>query len=142
MSVIILIGRILFGLIFLGSGIAGHLMQTEATAGYAESRGVKNAKVLTQVSGVLIALGAVGVILGILTDLAALGLVVYALITAFMVHHFWTDEDEVTKNMEMSLFMKNLSIAGGGLILFALAALGEGVAMDFTITDPVFDWTP
>ena len=142
MGVIILIGRILFGLIFLGSGIAGHLMQTDATAGYAESRGVKNAKVMVQVSGVLIALGAIGVIFGILTDLAALGLVAYSLVTAFMVHHFWTDQDEMTKNMEMSLFMKNLSIAGGGLILFALASLGEGLAMDFTITDPVFDWTP
>ena len=65
--------------------------------------------------------------------------VVYALISAYMVHHFWTDQDDMTKNMEMSLFMKNLSIAGGGLILFALASLGEGVAMDFTITDPVFD---
>ena len=142
MGVIILIGRILFGLIFVGSGIAGHLMQTDATAGYAESRGVSNSRVLVQISGVLIALGGIAVILGILTDLAALGLVAYVLIAAFMVHHFWTDEDEMTKNMEMALFMKNLSIAGGGLVLFALASLGEGLAMDFTITDPVFDWTP
>ncbi len=54
MSFVILIGRILFGLIFVGSGAAGHLMQTDATAGYAESRGVSNAKVLVQISGVLI----------------------------------------------------------------------------------------
>ena len=58
MGIIILIGRILFGLIFLGSGIAGHFMQADATAGYAESRGVKNAKTLVQVSGALIAAGA------------------------------------------------------------------------------------
>ena len=55
-------------------------------------------------------------------------------------HHFWTDTDEMTKNMEMSLFMKNVSIAGGALILFAfLAATGD--AVDFMITDPVFDFS-
>ena len=89
----------------------------------------------------ILALGGIAVILGILTDLAALGLAAYALIAAFMVHHFWTDE-EPTRTVEMSMFMKNLSIAGGALILFALASLGEGLALDLTITDPVFDWTP
>ncbi len=139
MSLVILIGRILFGLIFVGSGAAGHLAQTDATAGYAEMRGVKNAKVLVQISGVLILAGGLGVIFGVLADLAALGLVAYSLIAAFMVHHFWTDEDEMTKNMEMSLFMKNLSIAGGGLILFGFMA-AAGPAVDFMITDPLFDF--
>ncbi len=142
MEFVMLIGRILYGLIFVGSGVAGHLMATDATAGYAEARGVPNARQLVQVSGVLIALGGAAVILGILTDLAALGLVAYTLIAAFMVHHFWTDEDEMTKTVEMSMFMKNLSIAGGGLILFALASAGGGALLDLTIVDPVFDWTP
>ncbi len=142
MGIVILIGRILYAAIFIGSGIMGHLMQTEGTAGYAESRGVPNAKLLTQISGVLIALGGIAVILGIYLDLAALGLVAYTLIAAFMVHHFWTDQDPMAQQMEMTQFMKNLAIAGGGLILFALASLGEGGAVDFTLTDPLFDWTP
>jgi uncharacterized membrane protein YphA (DoxX/SURF4 family) len=103
MSVVILIGRILFGLIFIGAGVAGHLMQADATAGYAKTRGVPNAKLLTQLSGLGILAGGVGVILGIWTDLAALGLVAYALIAAFMVHHFWTDTDEMTQQVEMSM---------------------------------------
>ncbi len=139
MSFVILIGRILFGLIFIGSGLAGHLQQADATAGYAESRGVSNAKSLVQISGVLILAGGLGVIFGVWADLAALGLVVYTLIAAFMVHHFWTDEDEMTKTMEMSMFMKNLSIAGGGLILFGFLA-AAGPAVDFMITDPLFDF--
>ena len=56
-----------------------------------------------------------------------------------MVHHFWTDTDDMTKNMEMSLFMKNVSMAGGGLILFAFMA-AAGPAVDFTITDPIFSF--
>ena len=139
MSFVILIGRILFGLIFVGSGAAGHLQQADATAGYAEMRGLSNSKMLVQISGVLILLGGLGVIFGVWADLAALGLVVYTLIAGFMIHHFWTDTDEMTKNMEMSLFMKNLSIAGGGLILFGFLA-ATGSAADFMITDPVFSF--
>ncbi len=142
MGVVILIGRILFALIFIGSGVMGHLMQSEGTAGYAASRGLPSPKLLTQISGVLIALGGIAVILGVYLDVAVLGLVAYTLLAAFWIHHFWWDEDEMTQRMEMTNFMKNLAIAGGGLVLFALAALGEGSAVDFTITDPVFDWTP
>ncbi len=137
MSFVILIGRILFGLIFIGSGINGHLMATEQTVGYAEMRGLKNARILVQVSGVLIALGGIAVILGIWADLAALGLALYSLITAVAVHHFWTDEGDM-QTAEMTGFMKNLSIAGGGLILFAFVA-AAGEALGFTITGPVFD---
>jgi len=139
MEVLLLIGRILFSLIFLASGVAGHLMATDDTAGYAESRGVPNPRLLVQISGVLIALGGLGVIFGVWMDLAALGLLAYALIAAFMVHHFWTDTDDMTKNMEMSLFMKNISMAGGGLVIFVLS--GAGVPMGWELGDRLFDFS-
>ena len=139
MSLVILIGRILFAMIFIGAGTAGHLMQADETAGYAEARGLSNAKLLTQISGVLILAGGLGVVLGVWADLAALGLGAYSLIAAFMIHHFWTDTDEMTKTMEMSMFMKNLSIAGAALILFGFMA-AVGPAVDFMITDPVFSF--
>lgn len=138
MSFVILIGRILYGLIFLASGLAGHLAQADATTGYAEMRGLKGARPLVLLSGVLIAAGAVGVILGVYTDLAALGLAAYSLIAAVLVHHFWTDSGDA-QQMEMTMFMKNLSMAGGGLILFAFVA-AAGPALDLTITDPLFDF--
>ncbi len=136
MEVLILVGRIMFGMIFLASGIAGHLLQAEGTAGYAKMRGVPNAEMLVRLSGVLIAAGGLGVILGIYIDLAALGLAAYSVIAMFMVHHFWTDTDEMPTNMEMSMFMKNLSIAGGGLIILALASTGTD--MGWTLTDALF----
>jgi len=138
MAIVILIGRALYALIFIGSGSAGHLMQTEGTAGYAESRGVPNSQVLTQLSGVLIFVGGLAVILGIWADLAALGLAAYSLIAAIMVHHFWTDGDPMTRRVEMSMFMKNLSMAGGGLLLFGfLAATGDAAGL--AITEPLFN---
>ncbi len=137
-SVVILIGRILFGLIFIGSGIAGHLMDTDSTVAYAKSRGVNEPRLMVQISGVLIAAGGLAVVLGIWTDLAALGLTLYALIAAFVMHRFWQDEDPMVQQIEMTMFMKNLSIAGGGLILCGfVAAVGESLGL--TITGPVFD---
>ncbi len=138
MDVVILIGRILLSMIFVGSGSAGHLMQTEGTAAYAESRGVPNPHTLTRVSGVLILAAGLGVILGIWADLAALGMAAYSLIAAFWVHHFWTDEDPMVQQAEMSGFMKNLSIAGGALILFGFLQLNDGVGL--TITGNLFNF--
>ena len=122
MEALLIIGRVLFSLIFLGAGI-GHLAQPGATAEYAASRGVPAAGLLARISGVLIAAGGLGVILGVWMDLAALGLAVYVLVAAIMVHHFWSD-DEPTRTAEMSMFMKNVSIAGAGLILFAMSSTG------------------
>ena len=136
MDVLLLIGRILYGLIFVGAGIGGHLVQTDETAGYGQMRGMKNARNLVIISGVGITAGGLGVIFGFWADLAALGLVAYSLIAAFMVHHFWTDEGQL-QTIEMSMFMKNLSMAGGGLILFVLIAK-LGAEFPFTLTDPIF----
>lgn len=138
MSIVLLIGRILLGAIFIGSGF-GHLMQTEGTAAYAESRGLKNPKALVQLSGVLILAGGLGVILGVWMDLAALGLAIYTFVTAFMIHHFWTDQDPMTQQSEMTQFMKNMSITGGLLILFVVfGAFGDELGM--TITGPIFEF--
>jgi uncharacterized membrane protein YphA (DoxX/SURF4 family) len=137
MSFVVLVGRILFALVFIGSGINGHLMQADATAGYGASRGLKSSRLMVQISGVLIAAGGVGVALGIWADLAALGLAAYSLVAAFMIHHFWTDEGDA-QVMEMTNFMKNLALAGAGLVIFA--AIGVfGEALGFTITGPLFD---
>lgn len=135
MDVVVLIGRILYALIFLGSGFAGHLGQTAATAAYAESRGLKNASGLVRVSGILIILGALGVIFGVWADLAALGLAAFSLIAMFLIHHFWTDQDQMQRTAEMTNFMKNLALVGGGLILFAVVA---GTDVGLMITGPLF----
>lgn len=128
------LGRILFSLIFVGAGI-GHLAQGKVSAEYAASRGVPGAGWLTRVSGVLILAGGIGVILGVWMDLAALGLAVYVLLVAFMVHHFWSDS-EPGRTTEMAMFMKNFSIAGAGPVIFALSA--GGVDMGWELGSRLF----
>jgi uncharacterized membrane protein YphA (DoxX/SURF4 family) len=131
---VFLLGRILLTLVFLGSGM-GHLMQTEGSVQYATYKKVPSPKLAVQVSGVLMILGAVAVVLGIWMDLAALGLAILVVVMAFMMHRFWEETDPQAKQVEMSMFMKNLSIAGGGLIL---AAVARGSFAPYTITDGVF----
>ncbi len=134
MDVVVLIGRILFAILFVGSGF-GHLGQTEAMAGYAESMGVKPAKALVIVSGLLIIAGGLMVAIGIWADLGALFLVVFLVLAAFLMHPFWRFEGQ-QQQMEMSHFLKDLALAGASLMFFGLyQSLGD---IGFTVTGPLF----
>ena len=116
---LLLIGRVVFSIMFIGSGV-GHLMDSEGSAAYAESRGISNAATMVQISGVALLAGGVGTLLGIWTDLALLGIAVLVLIIAFMTHAFWKESDPMEQQMQMSHFMKNLTIAGGALMGLAI----------------------
>lgn len=136
MDVVALIGRILFVLLFLGSGVA-HVMKTDAMAGYAASKGVPQAKLATIGSGVLMLVGALMVLLGIYADLGALLLVLFLVPTAIIMHAFWKETDPATKQLEMISFQKDISLAGAALIILALySQLGDNLGL--TITGPLF----
>ncbi len=137
MDILVLLGRILLGSIAVGSGLGGHFGATEATAAYAESRGVGNARLLTQLTGVMLVLAGLSLILGIYPDAGALLFVAFLVPTNFMVHHFWTDTDPMAKQMEMTQFMKNLSITGGALLAYVLFQM-LGADAPFQITGPLF----
>lgn len=136
MDVVALIGRILFVALFLGSGY-GHLAQTEAMSGYAASKGVPAAKVATQVTGVILIVGALMVLLGVWADLGALLLVVFLLPTAFLMHAFWKETDAQAKQLEMIQFQKDLALAGAALLIFALIVELDD-ELGLTITGPLF----
>ena len=71
MDVIALIGRILFVLVFLGSGTTGHIGQRKGMAQYASSAGIPAAEPLVVLSGVMIGVGGPMVALGIWGDLGS-----------------------------------------------------------------------
>lgn len=133
MDVLVLIGRILFALPFLGSAM-GHLTQTDDMAGYAASKGVPAARPTTLLSGLLILVGGLMVALGVFADLGALFLVVFLPPTAFMMHAFWK-EDGPTQMVEQTQFMKNIGLAGAGLALFAFFAATPDLGL--TVTAPL-----
>ncbi|MGH8824936.1 MAG: DoxX family protein, partial [Jiangellaceae bacterium] len=136
MDVLFLIGRILFSLIFLSSAFA-HLTQTDAMAGYAESRGVRPGRPAVLVSGLMILVGSVLVLFGIWTDLGAILIALFLLSAAFLMHRFWPEKEPMARQMEMTQFMKDIALCGGALILLFLAWELED-DLPLTITGPLF----
>lgn len=136
MDVIALIGRVVFVLLFFGSGV-NHIRNAEAMGGYAAAKGVPQAKLATIASGVLILVGGLMVLLGVYLDLGALLLVIFLVPTAFLMHAFWKETDAMAKQTEQVNFMKNISLAGAGLMIMAMyAELGDDLGL--TITGPLF----
>ena len=123
MDIVLIVGRILFALIFINSGFA-HFAQREAMTGYAQFKKVPAAKLAVPVSGVMILLGGLSIVLGLWMDLGALLLAIFLIFSAFMMHNFWIMDDATQKMNETVAFFKNLSMAGAALIILAVIANG------------------
>ena len=135
MNTVLVIGRILFALIFINSGIM-HLTKTEAMAGYATYKKVPAAKLAVIVTGLMILIGGLYVALGIYADLGALLIAIFLIPTAFMMHAFWKESDATAKQNESIGFFKDLSLAGAALIIFVL--VGSGADFGPSITSAFF----
>jgi len=128
-------GRLLFVLLLLGTGF-GHLTQTAAMAGYAESKGVPQAKLLVQISGLALVGGAGSILLGIWGDVGALGIAVLLLIIAVEMHQFWKSADPMEKQMEMVQFQKDVALAGAALFMWGYFHYDS---VPWTITGPLLN---
>ncbi len=118
MQVLPLIGRIMFALIFISGGIMGHFMNMSATAGYAASMGLPYATAGVVVTGVMITLGGILIVLGYKVRVGAVLILVFLLLSNFTIHTFWAIPDPMMSQLQMAMFMKNLSMAGGALIIY------------------------
>lgn len=136
MDVVILVGRILFSLLFLISAV-GHFTQAKPMSGYAQSKGVPAPLVGVVGGGVLLALGGLSILFGIWPDLGALLLVIFLIPTAVFMYPFWKESDPQTKQNAQIQFFKDLSLAGAALALLGLfATLGD--ELRFVIAAPLF----
>jgi putative oxidoreductase len=120
---IVLVGRVLLGLIFVLSGF-GKLTGFDGAVGYVASYGLPMPQVLAALAIVVELGGGLLLVFGFLTRWAALALAAFTLLAAVIFHNFWAAPaaEQMMQNIQ---FMKNLSIAGGLLIL---AAFGPGRA--------------
>lgn len=133
MDVVILVGRIMFSVLFLGAAM-GHLIRTDAMANFAASCGVPQPHAATIVSGLLIGAGGLMVLLGIWADLGALFLFFFLMGTTLLVNRFWWEAGEVRMQMQVQ-FMKDLALAGASLMLFAFFTTTD---VGFMLTGPLF----
>jgi putative oxidoreductase len=117
----VLVGRILLGLMFVLSGF-GKIGGFDGTVGYIASKGLPMPAVLAALTILVELGGGLCLVFGVFTQWAALALAGFTLLAAFIFHDFWA-APEAQKTMQNIQFMKNLSIAGGMLVL---AAFGPG----------------
>lgn len=139
MDIVLIIGRVLFALMLVTGGL-NHFTKAEAMAGYAAHKGVPQPKLANLVSGIMLLFGGLSIIFGVWADLGALVSAVVLLAMAVMMHDFWKAADPQAKQMETISFFKNVSMAGGALVMFAaLAAADKGVrVIGPMITDGLF----
>ena len=112
-------GRILLALMFVTSGFS-KISGYAATQGYMEAMGVPGALLPLVIAVEL--LGGLAVMLGWHTRIAAFLLAGFSLLSALLFHANFGDQ------MQMIMFMKNISIAGGFLMIVSLG--GGAYALD------------
>ena len=111
---VVVLGRFLFALIFLMAG-ANHF--NKQTIGYAASHGVPLAAIAVPLSGVLAIAGALSILLGYRAKLGAWLIVLFLVPVSLMMHKFWTVTDPMMAQIQMILFMKNVSMLGGAVLI-------------------------
>ena len=110
---VVILGRLCFALIFLMSGFTHFAKQT---IGFAASQGVPMASVLVPASGLLAFFGALSILLGYRAKLGAWLIVVF-LIGVTPMHKFWGITDPMMQQMQVVMFMKNITMLGGALLI-------------------------
>jgi putative oxidoreductase len=108
------IGRALFSAIFIMASL-GHF--SKQTIGYAASQGVPLANLLVPLSGVLALLGGLSILLGYKARWGAALIVLFLVPVTFMMHKFWAVSDPMAAQMQQIMFMKNIGLVGGALLL-------------------------
>ncbi|RMG68574.1 MAG: DoxX family protein [Calditrichaeota bacterium] len=116
MSSVLLLGRILFSLIFIFSGL-NHIFNLKAMTQYAASMGVPAAAVLVPLSGLWILVGGAFVLLGYKAKLGGWMLFIFLILAALFMHRFWGVDDPMMAQNQMIHFMKNMSMAGAALMI-------------------------
>ncbi len=110
-------GRILFSVIFIMSGFL-HFSQQEI--GYAAQAGVPMARLLVPASGILALVGGLSILLGYRAKMGAWLLVLFLVPVTVMMHNFWAVKDPMMAQMQMAMFLKNVTMLGGALLISQL----------------------
>lgn len=119
LSVLFVIARILFSIIFIMSGI-GHMTKTSQMGEYAKSKNVPFPNAAVFFTGVMIFLGGISVLLGLWVEIGAWLLIIFLIPAAFIIHNFWTVEDPMQRQNEQIHFLKDLGLAGGAFFIWYL----------------------
>ena len=108
------VGRLLYVLIFLMSSL-GHF--SPQVIGYAAQQGVPMAGLLVPFSGLIALAGGLSILFGYRARIGAWLLVLFLVPVTLTMHRFWGVADPMMAQIQQAMFMKNLSMLGGALLV-------------------------
>ena len=114
----LLIGRLLLGGMYLGSGIT-NLIELEGKAGYAASKGLPAATVLVPLASLLLLVGGISIATGLRPRLGIAAIALFLIPVTLIMHNFWA-LDGMQRMSELHSFQSNLGLLGGALMLLAI----------------------
>jgi putative oxidoreductase len=112
MRYLVALGRLFYSLIFVVAGF-GHFTHQEIA--YAAAQGIPIAGVLVPASGVMAIVGGLSVLLGFHGKLGAWLLVLFLVPVTLTMHNFWAVKDPIMQQIQMAMFLKNISMLGSAL---------------------------
>lgn len=118
-DIVLLIGRILVGWIFVRSGY-GKIFDIPAYAATFPGRGLPT--FLAYVSVPAEFFGGLALMFGFATRYAAVVMTIFMLVATFSSHRYWDFSDAAVRRAQDSNFYKNMAILGGIFFLFVCGA--------------------
>jgi putative oxidoreductase len=119
MDVVVFIGRIIFGLYLLYSGLK-HFTGFEGLKGYAAAKKIPAPAAGVAVSGLFLLFGGVTVILGTLLPWGMAAVAIFLILANLTLHNYWTDTDAAQRAGNQVNFGKNAALLGAALAFFQL----------------------
>ncbi|MFI0430535.1 DoxX family protein [Mariniflexile sp. HMF6888] len=116
------IGRILFSLIFIASGLS-KIGDWDKTISYMESHNMVYTPFFLIMAILLQVTGGLSIIMSYKTKIGTIFLLIFILPATFIFHNFWTLPTEteleiITQQAEMVSFLKNMTIIGALFLIF------------------------
>lgn len=108
------VGRVLYALIFILSAM-GHF--SSETIRFADQQGVPMAGLAVPLSGLVALAGGISILLGYRTRIGAWLLVLFLVPVTIMMHNFWAAPDPIMAQLHQAMFLKNVSMLGGALLI-------------------------
>jgi len=116
MDILLLIGRILFSAIFIGSGVR-HFTRGATMSPHAGAMGVPAPNLMVRLAGAVVFVGGISILLGAYARLGSALLVFFLIPTAIVMHNYWTLSDPIARSNDQAHFFKDLALAGAALLI-------------------------
>ena len=118
-DVALLLGRILFGGLFVLNGV-NHFRNRAAMTGYTAYKGIPAPAAATVVSGAWLLVSGMSIVLGVCPRLGAVMVALFLLGVTPVMHNFWTVTDQTQRLGEFINFTKNMALLGAAMMLLAI----------------------